>query len=308
MPFTLNMTQSANVDDSLVKEFDQQFIVAAAEQGIMNQMVSYKRAISAEDLKLPKYSQLALAETPLDEDEDVTSEALVDAPILFTPAEYGNVVTRTNLASLQTGGTVDRAAARLVGENMGRSYDRLAVLAAEASTNELFGGTAASEAALAATDVMDTTLLNKIYNKLRRQKVPFFSNGLYAAVLHSDQVYDLKNSVGAGSWQDINKYARPEDVLRGAVGVLGGFMIMEDNHISINADVSGTVDSYHGLFMGFNALGLVESQPGQMAITGPFDKLGRFLNVGWKGTFQYKIVDQDAMYLGTTASSVGANS
>ena len=138
MPFTLNMTDASSVDDSIIKEFDQQFIVAAAEQGVMNQFVSYRRQIGAESIKLPKYSNLSLATTPLDEDEDVTSEALADSEILFTPQEYGNVVTRTKLAQLQTGGTVDRAAARLVGENMGRTTDKLAVLAAEASSNEVF--------------------------------------------------------------------------------------------------------------------------------------------------------------------------
>ena len=40
---------------------------------------------------------------------------------------------------------------------------------------------------------------------------------------------------------------------------------------------------------------------------GPFDKLNRFVNIGWKGALEYKIVDDDALILGTCASSVGAN-
>ena len=67
MPFTVNLTGTAQVDDSIIKEFDQQFIVAAAEMGVMDQFASYKRMIGAESIKLPKYDQLALDTTPLNE-------------------------------------------------------------------------------------------------------------------------------------------------------------------------------------------------------------------------------------------------
>jgi len=155
---------------------------------------------------------------------------------------------------------------------------------------------------------MTPTFLNKLYNKLSRSNIQPLDNGLYVAVMHDDVIHDLRNETGSGSWQDINKYARPEDVLRNAVGVLSGFMIVRDNNISINADAGDTtVDTYHTLAMGFNALGQVESQPGEMRISGPFDKLGRFLNVGWHWVGQYGIVDTDALYVGTTASSIGAN-
>lgn len=309
MPFTTVMTDTAAVDDSIIKEYDQNFIVAAAEQGVMNQFVSYRQVIGAESIKLPKYANLPLSTTPLDEDEDVVSAALSDSEILFTPKEYGNAVTTTRLAELQTGGTAGRASARLVGEAMGRSTDKLAILAAEASSNEIFPGAVASEGALTASDVMTPTFLNKLYNKLSRSNITPMMNGLYVAVMHDDVIHDLRNETGSGSWQDINKYARPEDVLRNAVGVLSGFMIVRDNNISINADAGDTnVDTYHTLAMGFNALGRVESQPGRMTVTGPFDKLGRFVNVGWHWVGEYGIVDTDALFVGTTASSIGANS
>ena len=145
MAFTTNMTGTTQVNDSILLEFDQQFIIASADQGIMDQLCTYKKDIGAKSISLPKYAQLALATTPLTEDEDATSEALSDSEILVTPKEFGKVVTKTKLASLQTGGTVDVAAARLVGLNMGRSMDKIAILRAEASANELIvdGGTEA---------------------------------------------------------------------------------------------------------------------------------------------------------------------
>lgn len=307
MPFTVNLSGTAQVDDSIIQEFDSQFIIAAAQEHVMDQFASYKRQIGSKSIEFAKYDQLALATTPLVETDDPNSEAMVDSKILLTPAEHGNVVTTTKLANLQTGGIADIAAARLVGMNMGRTSDKLAVLACEASANELTPGGVA-ESALVAGDVMTVSFLNELYNKLARQSIQPLSDGMYVAVMHDDVIFDLRNSSGAGSWSDINKFSRPEEVLKNEVGSIAGFKIVRDNNITINTDAGAAlVDTYHTLCMGFNALGKAVSADPSITLTGPFDKLARFVNIGWYGTMEYKIVDQDALYLGTTASSVGIN-
>jgi N4-gp56 family major capsid protein len=307
MPFTLNLSGTSQVDDSIILAFDQQFIVAAAQEQVMDQFASYKASIGAKSIEFPKYAQLALATTPLDEVEDVTSEAMSDQQIIITPAEYGKVVTTTKLASLQTGGKADLAAARLVGLNMGRTLDKLAILALEGSSNvsTVDGG---AESALTAGDVMTVSYLNKLYNKLSRSSIAPLSDGLYVAVMHSDCIHDLIDSAGTGSWQDINKYARPETVLMNEVGMVAGFKIVRNNHITISADAGdAAVDTYKTIAMGFNALGKAVSSEPKMVLSGPFDKLSRFVNIGFFACLNYGIVDQDALHVGITASSVGAN-
>lgn len=307
MAFTANMSGTVAVADSVIQEFDQQFLIAAADEGIMEQFITYKKAMKGSSVSFPKYARLTPATTPLVELDDVTSEAMVDSPISITPAEYGNAVTKTELASLQTDGRIDRAAPRLVGLNMGRTQDILAALAAEASTNALTvdGG---AESALTAADVMTAAFLNQLYNKLKRQGVMPLSDGMYVAVMHDDVAHDLRASVGSGSWSDISKFARPENVLRNQIGELSGFKIITDSNLTISADAGASlVDTYKTLCMGFNALGKASSLDPHGVLSGPFDKLGRFVNVGWKGVFNYKIVDQDALYVGITASSVGVN-
>jgi len=307
MAFTTNMTGTTQVDNSIIELMDAQFMIAAAEMGVMDQFVTWRKDIGAKSIEMPKYSQLALQTSALDEDDDVTSEALSDSQILFTPAEYGNVVTLTKLANLQSGGKVDLAAARLVGMNMGRSMNKQAILAAEASSNELTvdGGL---ESALTDADVMTATFLNKLYNKLARTSIAPLQEGMYVAVMHDDVIHDLRNSTGSGSWQDISKYQKSETVLRNEVGSLAGFRIVSDNLISVNADAGASaVDTYHTLCLGFNALGKAVSYEGEMRLTGPFDKLSRFVNIGWYGVHKYGILDTDALWMGTTASSVGAN-
>ena len=307
MPFTTVITDTGEVPQSLVLEFAQQFLIAAAEQGVMDQFVSIKEQIGAKSIDFTKYAQLGLATTALTEDSDVTSEAMVDSQILLTPAEHGNVITVSALAGLQSGGKVDLAAGKLIGMNAGRSLDKLAILAAEGSANEINPGSGA-EGAIVAGDVMTASFLNELYNKLSRSSVAPLQDGMFVAVMHDDVIHDLRSSASAGSWQDISKYGKSEQVLRNEIGSLAGFRIVRDNNISINTDAGATtVDTYHTLCLGFNALGKAVSKAPEFLITGPYDKLNRFHNFAWKACLQYGIVDQDALYMGTTSSSVGAN-
>lgn len=306
MPFVANMSGTTQLDDSAVLAFEQSFLIANGQNNVMDQLAQMNTQIGAKSISMTKYSRLALATTPLTEDEDAARQVMSDSTILFTPAEYGNVVTRTNLASLQSGGKVDLAAAQLVGINAGSTYDKLAVLALNGGS-EIFNGSAGTEAGLAAGDVCDATFLNRMYNKLARANVATVG-GAYVAVLHDDQIHDLRSASGAGSWQDVVKYTDAMPALANEVGMFKGFRIVRNNNIVV-ADQSGagTVDAYRGLFLGANALGKAESQALSIRVTGPFDALGRFVNVGWYGVVKYGIVDTDAVFVGVTSSSVGAN-
>lgn len=306
--YRTNMTSIAALDNSVYDEMDQAFIIAAHQNGIMDQFVSYKKDVNARAIEFPKYALLADATTALTDKEDVSSVAMSDSQIILTPAEYGNVVTRTQLVSAQSGGKSDLASAELVGINMQRTLNKLAILAGEAATNEIFANGAASEAALVAGDIMSPAFLTKLYNKLDRSGVQPLSEGMYVCVMHPDQIYDLLNGTGSGSWQDINKYARPDQVLRGEVGMLSGFRIISDAQVTINVDAGASaVDSYHALALGYNALGKAVSRAPELVVKPAGDALDRFQNVGWKAILKYGIVDSSAIWKGTSASSIGTN-
>jgi len=280
--FTVNLTGTAEVDDSIRQEFDTEFRLAFTEQGVASQFSTLKRDIGAESISLPKYDQLGLAITPLNEREDVDSESLSDSKVVITPQEYGKVVTTTKLANLQTGGMVDRAAARLVGINAGRSRNKLATLALDAGTQILRVGGYATDAEILVGDTMDGSTMGKAFNKLARKNVPGLAGGDYFFIAHDDVIHDIREQSGANSWIDAHKYALPEALLRNEVGMYKGFS-------------------------GFNALGEAVSADIAMVATGPFDKLNRFVNMGWLGCFNYKIIDNEALVLCKSSSSVGDN-
>lgn len=310
MPFTINMTGTAEVDDSIREEYDVEFRVAFAEQGSMSQLASIRRDIGAKAINMPKYEQLALATTPLSEKEDVTSEALVDSKVVIVPVEYGNVVTTTKLASLQTGGMVDRAAARMVGINAGRTQNKLAILACDAGATQIeLPVGRANIGEIEATDTMDATFMGRVFNILARQNVPTLMGGDYFMVAHDDVIHDIREQSGANSWIDAHKYALPEALLKNEVGMYKGFRVIRDNLATITVDGGlGTVDVYNSYFLGFNALGWAVSQDIGMVATGPYDKLNRFVNMGWLGCFKYQVIEDQALVIAQTSSSVGANS
>ena len=150
--------------------------------------------------------------------------------------------------------------------------------------------------------------MGKMFNRLAGGNVDPLVAGDYILVAHDDVIHDLREGTTVGSWQDVLKYTQPGQILKNEVGMFKGFRVIRDNLSTILVDGGvGSVDVYSSYFLGFNALGKAVSADPQMRITGPFDKLGRFLNVGWFGCLKYLIIEQNALFVLRSSSSVGDN-
>jgi len=308
--FTTGMTGIADVADSRVIAFTQAFIIENEQSQVLDgNIVSMQESINAKSFNFPRYSALPLNTTPLTAKEDPDSVVMADTEIVLTPEEFGDVITTTRLANLQAGGRIDTAAAQLVGRTAGRVQDKLAMNAMDASAagQTIWAGAATSEATVAATHIADATFFEDAYNKLARTSIPAIGD-MYVAVMHDDVISDLRDATGAGSWVDVNKYNNDERVLRNEVGQFKGFKIVRQNDALLTVDGGvTTTDVYNSYFVGKNGLGKAISQAPALTITGPFDKLGRFLNIGWYGVLAYSLVETEAVVLGQSASSRGAN-
>ncbi len=270
------VTTAANLDDSLIELMDQEVIISGKDVSTIDPFVETKVDIGAEAIKFTIYSKLAVATTALTDGEDIDSVGMVDASVLLTPAEHGNVVTTTKLVNYQTGGKADRAAAELTGINMGESLNKLGVTVLESGTNATAAATAGEVA------VED---LRGAYERLRTKKIPKI-NGVYVAYMHPAQISDLKDD-----YIEISKHTNQSLATNGVVGVLEGFVIVED------ADVTpGKVSCF-----GKGALGKAVSHSPESTLTGPFDKLGRMMHLGWYGIIKYGKIDDNAIEIITGA-------
>jgi len=300
--FYVGLTGSVQLDDvRITEELKTQFILAYRQANVMDALAEWNYDMNAKSVSFARYPQLANGETPLNEREEVDSEQMSDSAISFTPVEYGNVVSLTNLAVLQSGGRDAMAAMQLIGQNMATTRNKLAIAAVEGSSNSTDKAGA----------IITPTALNQVYNKLARANVPKHSaTGTYVAIMHDDVIHDLREGSSAGSWEDVNKYNNELPVLMNEVGMYKGFRIVRNNDCSVTENGTGSPaepDDYISSFIGFNAFGLAESQMPEIRITGPFDKLGRFVNVGWYGVFKYGLIEPSATQLLVTGSSVATN-
>jgi N4-gp56 family major capsid protein len=303
-----NATTTGELTTSLMLLYNRAAIFAATPELVADQVANVREDINATSVQFTTYSNLSAITAALTETEEVASVKMVDSYVTLTPAEYGNVVTRTQLIQTQSAGLVDTSAAFLVGRNMGVSLDGLAITALDG-----FGGTTIYPNAATLTtnigvnDIMDKVFANRLYNKLARLNVPGLFGGMYVGIAHDDVLHDLRSDTQTGAWIDVLKYADPQTALRNEVGMFAGIRWLRSRNAMVTSDVSGTVDGYRTNVVGFNALGKAVSLAPQVRISGPFDKLSRFLNIGWYGILVYDTIDANNQVSGYSASSVGSN-
>lgn len=300
------ITMAATLDDSVIALMDQAFLLESADNIVIDQFVDYKKDIGAKSIDLPKFAKLDKVESALTDGTEATAVAQSDTKVTLTPAEYGNVVTNTRLANLQTGGKADLAAAKNIAINMVESSNRLGCLAAQASTNILIANSVALEASLVATDVIQATDLDYVHNRLYRKNIAMFPGEAYVAIAHPDVISSIKTLSG---FEDVMKYANPQMMLKNEIGMYKGFRWVSTNGVKVNADAgSGTVDTYDTIYLGRNALGKAVSFVTDMVYAPARDNLNRLINIGWYGVFQYGIIDQDALWITISGSPYGDNS
>lgn len=307
--FATTVTDAGVLDADEVTIFNNQVILAAFPELVADQAVSVSDSGPAKTFQFAKYATLSVA-SALSDGVDPDSVALADSVATIVPAEEGNVVTLARIADLQAGLKAGNAAAALVGQNAGATADYRAIQAlANASTNVIWPNAVTATTSLGENDILDSVFAGRLYNKLRRTNVAGIGGQAYLGFANDDCLYDLRNDTANGGWTDVSKYADPQSVLRNEVGMYKGIRWMTTSNISASdGGGSGTIDAYQVYVVGFNALGYASSQPIQLMVTGPFDKLRRFVNFGWYGVFGYGLIREENMVIGNVASTVGANS
>jgi N4-gp56 family major capsid protein len=260
------------------------------------------------------YDNLSPVTTELsDEYSDVTRVPMGETQKSIALKEYGNVVTLTNKLRVTAFDNIDLAAARVVGHNMATSMDLIARATYDAQVGGdyvTYAGGGASPGEIGADDVITAELVRKIYNKLERANVPKLGGGFYVAVLHPDVIFDLRNegygtAANAGTWRAPREYAAPETIFNGEVGEFEGFRIVSTSNARIQSGAgSGSTDVYSSYFLGYQAIAYAEGLKPDIRITGPFDNLGRTLNVGWYALAGFGELRPEALHKLFSASSL----
>lgn len=246
-----------------------------------------------------KFDQIAASAitTGTTSNDGVTpAETDFDATVVSTsPIQYRVVVSLSDMVIERNVIGFLEGASVAVGDAMARKIDAVIQTEIMAGTNVYYGGAAGNRAALAATDVLTTTMLNKASAKLENGDAPKI-DGYFVAVIHPFQLYDLRASTSAGGWLDVNKYVTPEKVFKGEIGALFGVRVVVSSHVQTFAS---TVTVYPALVFGKGAYGVGSFQTMKVyvtpAVASDSDPLAQRRKVGAKVGFAAKRLQETAM-------------
>lgn len=256
------------------------------------------------------FSNLTATTAALSETGDPTAATMGKTQRTVTMYEYGKLVTTTQKLRVLSFANIDLSAARVVGDNMGKSVDLIARKAWDSHTGSTYVKYASgvNPTAVLATNDMTAALVRYAFNRLSRGDVIKPDGRFYVAVVHPDVAYDLRAETGAGSWRAPKEYVEPADIYTGEIGEFEGFRFVETTDAKLLADgATGTVDLYTSYFFGFQACGYAEGVPPAMGVSGPFDALQRLVNVYWYSLIGFGELRRESLFKIFTASTIGAN-
>jgi N4-gp56 family major capsid protein len=247
--------------------------------------------------------------TPLDEESDVTPDAVPESTsVTLTPTEYGKAVAATEKLNGRTLTPFNPVMAQTVAEHCKNTLDRLLETKMRAATNTFYAGDATSVVTIDNADVMTASLVRKQVTKLDGASVPRRGANAYLGVFHPDQIHDLREETGSGSWRVPNEYGSSQTkIWNGEFGLFEGVRFISNPRslwaADLNAGATGA-SVYHGYILGKEALAKAEVLAPQTVVSPVVDRLKRFYGLGWKADLDYQIYRQESIRHLVSGSSV----
>lgn len=203
----------------------------------------------ADTIKFASVPDLALATTPLTEGSPPTATSLTVSAVSVTAAQYGGLVDITDLTKIHSPMDIVNIGAERLSRQASESIDQLVRDVIAAGGTAFYANGVAGRASLAATDLLDAVDLAKLRATMFTNKIPMFPDGTYRLILSPEQVYDLRisDTTSVNRFTEVRKYASPEPIFRGEVGMIEGFRVIE----AVNAPTfTSTVEVTAGIAMG----------------------------------------------------------
>jgi N4-gp56 family major capsid protein len=121
--------------------------------------------------------------------------------------------------------------------------------------------------------------------KLREMNTVPIDNS-FVAIVHPNVAADLMRDE---RWQDVHKYATPENIYMGEIGMIGGVRFVQSTEAKIIGGAGDGCSVYATMFIGSNAYGVTDVQGGglkhiihPLGSGGTSDPLDLIATTGWK--------------------------
>lgn len=241
---------------------------------------------------------LAVATTSLTEGQAPTAVALTTSKVDVTTAQKGNLVDITDVAKVKAPFALIAEAADRVSRNAQESIDQITRDVIAAGGTAFYANAVANRAALTAADTLDSADLRRLRQTMFKNKIPPFSGGDYLLIVTAEQGYDLRADTATGGWIDVNKYAKPDQILSGEIGRIAGFRVIEAQN---GPTFASTVTAHAAIAMGgVRGWGVADLQSLSIHHVAPggdhSDPLAQSEKLGWKVMFGAAVLANSRYY------------
>ncbi len=298
---TVNATTSAAEGNNLsaeMKTFYDKTLITLASPYLVHDQFGQKRDIpknGGKIIEFRKFSSLPKALTPLTEGVTPTGNKLNVSSVTATIEQYGDYIEQTDLLELTAIDNTIVEATKQLSAQAGLTMDTIV-------RNEIVGGTNVlycpkvsadgTETAVTSRSAIDNTSLLRVKDvfkaaaELKAMNAPKI-DGYYVGIIHPYVAYDLMQEAG-NQWMEVQKYATPENMLKGEIGCLGGVRFVESTEAKIWNEGAGNCAVFATLVIGADAYGVTSVNGGGIEHIVKQkgygnDPLNQRSSVGWKG-------------------------
>lgn len=248
-----------------------------------------------------KFNSLAAATTPLTEGVTPAGKSLSITAVTATVEQYGDYVEISDKLDMVGIDPVLTETGELLGEQAGLTVDTIVRDEVCAGTNVQYANAKGSRAAVAKTDVLNSTEIRKAVRTLRKANAKPIDGKSFVGIVGADGEFDLMSDP---YWQDVSKYAASTQIFDGELGKLGGVRFVRASNTPVFAGSgNASADVHATMIIGKDAYGIVDiegSSKPEMIVkphgsAGSADPLNQRATSGWKALFTAKRLEELAM-------------
>ncbi|MCH5197941.1 MAG: N4-gp56 family major capsid protein [Oscillospiraceae bacterium] len=232
----------ANALSPEMKTFYDKTLITLAGANLVHEQFGQKRPIpkhGGRTVEFRKFSKLPKALTAITEGVTPSGNKLSVSAVSCTVDQYGDYIEQTDMLELTAIDNTIVEATKELASQAGLTLDTVV-------RNEIVGGTnvmyapkisAGKETEITSrADITSDCRLRvkdvfKAAAELKAVNAPKI-NGSYVAIIHPYVAYDLMQEAGE-QWIGIQKYANPENILKGEIGTLAGVRFVESTEAKI---------------------------------------------------------------------------
>lgn len=237
----MNATTSTELSAEM-KTFYDKTLIHLAGPNLIHEQFGQKKPIpkgGGKTIEFRRFSKLPKALKPITEGVTPAGNKLKVSAVTAAVDQYGDYIEQTDMLELTAVDNTIVEATKELAAQAGVTLDTIVRNELVAGTNVFYVPSVVNGVEteiLSRADLTDACKLRvkdifKAAAELKAVNAPKI-NGSYVAVIHPYVAYDLMQEAG-DQWLGIQKYANPENILKGEIGALGGVRFVESTEAKI---------------------------------------------------------------------------